>query len=92
MKVNLNDIVAWLKAQFMEKGYMQTYGMDYFETFSLVVKHTLVRLSISYVSSFDQPFCQLKVENAFLHGDLLKKVYIKQPLGFTTQREYEKVY
>ena len=34
MKVNLDGIVARLKAQLMAKGYVQTYGMNYFETLS----------------------------------------------------------
>ena len=55
--------------------------MDYFETFSVTIKHTYMRLFVSFVVSFDWPFCQLNVKNAFIHGDLLDKVYMKQSLG-----------
>ena len=91
VKVNPNGLVAQLKAQLVAKQYSQTYNVNYFETFSLVAKYTSMRLFISLVASFDQPFCQLNVKNTFLHGDLLKEVYMEQPSGFIAQREYKKV-
>ena len=59
--------------------------VDYFETFSLVDKHTFMRLFISLVASFDWSLCQLDVKNTFLHGGLLEDAYMKQSPGFVAQ-------
>ena len=34
MKFNLNEPIARLKAHLVAKGYAQTYGINYFDTFS----------------------------------------------------------
>ena len=51
MKVNLDGLVARLKACLVAKGYAQTYGVDYFDTFSLVAKMTYVWLFISLATT-----------------------------------------
>ena len=43
-KFNPDGSVARLKAHFAVKGYAQTYGVDYSDTFSLIAKMTYVRL------------------------------------------------
>ena len=69
------------------KGYTQTYGSDYYDTFSLVAKMTFVRLLLSMVAMSSWPLYQLDIKNAFLHDDLAKEVYMEQLLGFVVQWE-----
>ena len=38
MKVNPDGSIARLKAHLVAKGYAQTYGMDYFNTFPLLLR------------------------------------------------------
>ena len=53
IKINPDGLVARLKARLVAKGHAQTYGVDYFDTFSLVAKLTFVRLFISLTASYD---------------------------------------
>ena len=75
----------------MAKGYAQTYGVDYFDTFSPVAKMTYVHLFISLVATHNWDLHQLDIKNAFLHGDLPEEVFMKQPPRFVAQEEIGKV-
>ena len=70
VKFNLDGSVVRLKACLVAKGYAQTYGVDYSDTFSPVAKLTSVRLFISLAASYDWDLHQLDIRNAFLYGDL----------------------
>lgn len=62
IKVNPDGSVARLKARLVAKGYAQTYGIDYFDTFSLVAKLTSVRLFISMDASRCWPLQQFDIK------------------------------
>jgi hypothetical protein len=67
------------------KGYTQTYGIDYGGAFSLIAKISSIGGFISLATSLDWPLYQLDVKNIFLHGDLLKEVYMEKLLGFVVE-------
>ena len=52
------------------KGYIQTYDIDYSETFSLVTKIDTIRVLFSIAANKNWSLHQFDVKNAFLHGDL----------------------
>ena len=91
VKVNLDGYEANLKATLVAKGYAKTYGVDYLDTFSPVIKLTFVRLFISLAASENWPLHQLDIKNVFLHGDLQEELYMEQPPDFVAQGEYGKV-
>ena len=61
----------------MVKGYSQRKGIDYAETFSLVVKLTSIRILLSIVASENFHLEQMDVKTVFLHGDLDKEIYMQ---------------
>ncbi|KAH9745635.1 reverse transcriptase Ty1/copia-type domain-containing protein [Citrus sinensis] len=73
---------AWLVA----KWFTQVPGIDYEETFSPVIKHTIIRLVLALAVNLSWSMKKLDMRNAFLHGHLNETVYMEQPLGFVNPK------
>jgi hypothetical protein len=73
------------KARWVLRGFTQRPGVDYNETFNLVVKFATVRTVLSLALSRDWAIHQLDVKNAFLHGTLTETVYCSQPTDFVDE-------
>jgi histone deacetylase 1/2 len=80
------------KAHWVLRGFTQRPGVDYDETFNLVVKPATVRTVLSLALSQSWPMHQLDVKNAFLHGTLTEIVYCSQPAGFVDSSRPDLVY
>jgi len=66
----LDGIVDQYKIRLVAKCYTQTYGVDYFGTFSPVAWLNFIRILFSIAVILSWPLFQLNVKNAFLYGDL----------------------
>lgn len=67
----LEDVsIDTYKARLASKGYNQIEGLNYFNTYSSVVKLTTVRTDIALASLHHWHLHQLDVNNVFLHGEL----------------------
>lgn len=82
IKRHSDGSVARYKARLVAKGNQQEEGLDFYETFSPVVKQPTIRVALSLAVHYHWPLRQLDVSNAFLHGTLEEEVYMQQPLGY----------
>ncbi len=73
------------KTTLVAKGYAQSYGINYEETYSPVVKMTTIGVIIAMAKVKGWSLHQMDVKNDFLHGDLQEEVYMEQPPGYVDQ-------
>ena len=71
------------KTLLVAKGYNQTQGLDFFDTFSPVVKPATIKTVLTRALTFGWKVRQLDVQNTFLNGDLEENIFMSQPPGFS---------
>ncbi|KAH9745735.1 retrovirus-related pol polyprotein from transposon RE2 [Citrus sinensis] len=87
-KYNTDGSISKHKARFITKGFHQTAGVDYSETYSPVIKSSTIRVILSLAVMQGWKVRQIDINNAFLNGDLTKDVYMTQPEGFIVEECY----
>ena len=67
------------KVRLVIKGYKQTKGLDYFDTYSLVKRINFIRTVLAISTLRNLEVHQMDVKTTFLNGDLDEEIYMEQP-------------
>lgn len=86
LKFNSDGTINRHKARLVARGFTQSYGIDYLETFAPVAKLNTVRIIFSLAINLDWELAQLDIKNAFLNGELKELVYMSIPPGFESSK------
>ena len=82
IKTDEHGAVTEYKARITPKGFMQRYGVDYFEVFAHTGKYKSLRVLLSLAATYDLELNQLDVPSAFVRAELEEDVYTEMPRGF----------
>jgi hypothetical protein len=83
IKHGVDGEVECYKARLVARGFTQTFGVDYNETFALVPKFVSIRCVLALTTIEDMEIHQMDIKTAFLNGDLEEGIYMEQPKRFT---------
>ena len=79
VKLDANGHIARYKARLVARGFTQTYGVDYKETYAPVTRLETLRLMFATAVNMDWEIRQIDVKNAYLYGDLEEEIYMEFP-------------
>ena len=91
MKRKVDGSIDKYKASLVIKGYKQTKGMDYFDTYSPVTRINSIRMVPAIAALRNLDVHQMDMKTAFLNGDLEEEIYMEHPEGFSTSEQEKKV-
>nr|GEX06278.1 retrovirus-related Pol polyprotein from transposon TNT 1-94 [Tanacetum cinerariifolium] len=86
-KVKLDELGGILKnkARLVACGYHQEKGIDFEDSFTLVVRLEAIRIFLAFAAHMNMVVYQMDVKTAFLNGNLCEEVYVSQSDGFVDQ-------
>jgi hypothetical protein len=73
IKHGVHGEVERYKARLVARGFTQTFGVDYNETFAPVAKFVLIHCILALAAIEDMEIHQMDVKIAFLNGDLERR-------------------
>jgi hypothetical protein len=91
-KQDEHGVVTRNKARLVAKGYSQIKGLDFEETYALVVRFESIRILLTYATYHGFQLYQMDVKSAFLNGPIKEEVYVEQPPSFEDSEYPNHVY
>jgi len=70
VKIHEDGSIEHYKACLVARGFTQTHGVNFNETFAPVTRLDNLRLLIAHAVQNDWEFCQIDVKTTYLYGDL----------------------
>lgn len=68
VKQDVNGNIARFKARWVVKGYLQQFGVDFDQTYAVVIKPMAFRVLFAIAAYFDLDIDQMDVKTAFLYS------------------------
>ena len=81
VKTLVTGFIDRFKARLVADGNTQTYGIDYDQVFSTVVKWVTLRICLFFAAIHDFEISGIDISQAFLYGTLDKDIYMDMPQG-----------
>ena len=88
VKTLKTGFIERFKARLVADGNTQTYGVDYDQVFSTVVKWVTLRICLFYAAIYDWEISGIDISQAFLYGKLDKDIYMDMPPGLPKYDQY----
>lgn len=79
--------IAKYKARLVARGFEQTEGLDFTETFATVVRSASYRMMFAIGAMLGWYCHQMDVVTAFLNGELDELIYMQPPPGFPEDKD-----
>ena len=67
------------KSRLVVRGFEQKFGLDYFDTFAGVIRHTTLRVLLALAAKRDLEIEHIDIDTAFLNAELKEDTYMAVP-------------
>lgn len=91
IKRNAKGDIERFKSRLVAKGCAQQLGVNYWETFSPVIRYETIRMLFAIAAEKQLYMHQIDISNAYLNSELHEDVYMKQPENFINKQHPNKV-
>ena len=91
-KIKVDGSIDKYKARLGIKDYKKTKGLDYFDTYSPMMRINSIRMVLVIGALKNLEVHKMDVKTAFLNEELDDEIYMEQSEGFTTPRQEMKIY
>lgn len=92
LKKKPNGEIDKYKARLVARGFSQTQGVDFYETFAPTLRMETIRYLCALNCHLGYRIHHMDVNGAFLQGDLEEEIYIEVPHGFALLHEDPKYF
>lgn len=86
LKLHPNGSISKYKAQYVAKGYTQTEGVDFNDTYAPTGRLASFRILVAIAAAKGWSIEQMDAIAAFLNSDLKEVIYLELPEGYDEER------
>ena len=85
IKTSVDNQIIWFKARCVIKSYLQQAGVDFDQTFAVVVKPMAFRALFPIAAFYDLDIEQMDVKTTFFHDIIDQLLYMEVPKKYEQQ-------